>query len=223
MAMLGHDLRDPLQSIAMAARLLGKEAERDGLGASTGSRMGQRIQASSTRMARMIGQVLDMSRLQTGGGLDIHRSEVDLSALLDDLLDEMRLGHPGVNVVRQAPPQLLADVDGDRIAQVFTNLVSNARHHGAPGESIRVKLDRQGDEAVFEVSNVSPPIPAEVEAQLFNAFKRREQTNLRNRSGLGLGLYIAQAIVNAHGGQIHYTHVEPCVVFSVRFPLARAA
>jgi light-regulated signal transduction histidine kinase (bacteriophytochrome) len=223
MAMLGHDLRDPLQSIAMAARLLGKEAERDGVSSSTGSRMGQRIQASSTRMARMIGQVLDMSRLQNGGGVEIHRSEVDLSALLDDLLDEMRLGHPGVNVVRQAPPQLLAEVDGDRIAQVFTNLMSNARHHGAPGESIRVRLDRQDDHAVFEVSNVSPPIPAEVEAQLFNAFKRRDQANVRNRSGLGLGLYIARAIVEAHGGQIGYAHAEPCVVFSVRFPLERAA
>ena len=223
MAMLGHDLRDPLQSIAMAARLLGKEAEREGVVASTGSRMGQRIQASSTRMARMIGQVLDMSRLQTGGGVEIHRSEVDLRALLDDLLDEIRLAHPGVNVTRDAPDHLMAQVDGDRMAQVFTNLVSNARHHGAPGASIRVQLAAHGGQAVFEVSNVSPPIPADVEPQLFNAFKRRDHANPRNRSGLGLGLYIAHAIVDAHGGTIVYRYAEPCVVFSVRVPLAPAA
>lgn len=223
MAMLGHDLRDPLQSIAMAARLLGKEAERDGVVASTGSRMGQRIQASSTRMARMIGQVLDMSRLQTGGGVEIQRSEVDLRALLDDLLDEIRLAHPGVNVVRDAPDRLMAQVDGDRMAQVFTNLVGNARHHGAPGAAIRVQLGAQGNQVTFEVSNVSPPIPADVESQLFHAFKRRDQANPRNRSGLGLGLYIAQAIVEAHGGTIVYRYAEPCVVFSVRVPLTPAA
>lgn len=223
MAMLGHDLRDPLQSIAMAARLLGKEAEREGVVASTGSRMGQRIQASSTRMARMIGQVLDMSRLQTGGGVEIQRHEVDLTLLLDDLLDEMRLAHPGVNLTRDAPEHLMAQVDGDRMAQVFTNLVSNARHHGAPGASIRVQLAAQDGQAMFEVSNVSPPIPADVESQLFNAFKRRDHANPRNRSSLGLGLYIAHAIVQAHGGTIVYRYAEPCVVFSVRVPLAPAA
>ena len=223
MAMLGHDLRDPLQSIAMAARLLGKEAEREGVVASTGSRMGQRIQASSTRMARMIGQVLDMSRLQTGGGVEIQRGEVDLRTLLDDLLDEMRLAHPGVNVTREAPDRLMAQVDGDRMAQVFTNLVSNARHHGAPGAAIRVQLAAHDGQATFEVSNVSPPIPADVESQLFNAFKRRDHANPRNRSGLGLGLYIAHAIVEAHGGTIVYRYAEPCVVFSVQVPLAPAA
>lgn len=221
MAMLGHDLRDPLQSIAMAARLLGKEAEATGsIGTSTGGRMGQRIQASSTRMARMISQVLDMSRLQTVGGLEINRAPVDLTVLLDDLLDEMRTAHPGVQLIREAPDTLPAQVDGDRMAQVFSNLISNARHHGAPGEAIVVRLDQQDGEATLAVSNVSPPIAPDVEAQLFNAFKRREHNNPRNRSGLGLGLYIAQAIVSAHGGQIRYTHAEPFVVFSVRFPRA---
>ena len=220
MAMLGHDLRDPLQSIAMAARLLDKDAEREGArDPSTGRRMGQRIQASSTRMARMIAQVLDMSRLQHGGAVEIHRTEVDLVLLLDDLLDEMRTAHPGVNVVLQAPDTLVATVDGDRMAQVFTNLVSNARHHGAPGEALVVRLGSDGGQALLEVRNVSAPIPPEIEAQLFNAFKRREQANPRNKGGLGLGLYIARAIVAAHGGTIGYAYAAPFVVFSVRFPL----
>ena len=91
------------------------------------------------------------------------------------------------------------------------------------GASIRVQLAAHGGQAVFEVSNVSPPIPADVEPQLFNAFKRRDHANPRNRSGLGLGLYIAHAIVDAHGGTIVYRYAEPCVVFSVRVPLAPAA
>ena len=224
MAMLGHDLRDPLQSIAMAARLLGKDAESDGVrDPSTGRRMGQRIQASSTRMARMIAQVLDMSRLQNGGAMEIHRTEVDLVLLLDDLLDEMRTAHPGVHVVRQAPDSLVAWVDGDRMAQVFTNLVSNARHHGAPGEPLVVELGSHDGQATLAVRNVSAPIPPDIEAQLFNAFKRREQTNPRNKGGLGLGLYIAHAIVAAHGGTIVYAYAAPCVVFSVQFPLAPPA
>ena len=219
MAMLGHDLRDPLQSIAMAARVLGKHAELDGGNdTSTGSRMGMRIEASSNRMARLISQVLDMSRLQAGVGLSVQPAEVDLTMILDDLLDEMRFAHPGVRVVREAPRQLLARVDGDRLSQVFGNLISNARHHGAPGESIVVQLSADDGFVMLDVSNISPPIPHEQHAQLFTAFKRREVANPRNKSGLGLGLYIAHAIVQAHGGTIGYSYAEPYVTFSVRLP-----
>ena len=221
MAMLGHDLRDPLQSIAMAARVLGKQAELgDGHAASTGSRMGQRIQASSNRMARLISQVLDMSRLQTGSGLTMNFVDVDLTLMLDDLLDEMRTAHPGVHIVREAPRHLPAHVDGDRLMQVFSNLISNARHHGAPGESIVVQLASGDGHVTLDVSNVSPPIPGDQQSQLFAAFKRREVANPRNKNGLGLGLYIAHAIVEAHGGTVGYSYADPYVTFSVRLPLS---
>jgi light-regulated signal transduction histidine kinase (bacteriophytochrome) len=217
MAMLGHDLRDPLQSIAMAARVLGKQAERDG---ATGNRMGERIQASSNRMARLISQVLDMSRLQTGGGLTMNFAPTDLTAILDDLLDEMRTAHPGVKLTREGPDQLVCRIDGDRMAQVLSNLIGNARHHGAPGEPIVLRLWTEGDVVALDVSNVSPPIPSDQQSQLFAAFKRRDVVNPRNKNGLGLGLFIAHAIVAAHGGTIAYAYAEPYVTFGVRLPMA---
>ncbi|WP_077001842.1 ATP-binding protein [Variovorax sp. KK3] len=214
-AMLGHDLRDPLQSITMAARVL--EKSQTGAG-EVGSRMGQRIQSSSSRMARLIGQVLDASRLQTGLGLQIHLTDVDLSRLLEDLLDEAAIAYPGVRVSRELPKSLTVRADSDRMAQLFTNLVSNARHHGTAGEPVIVQLSNQGDDVVLEVSNSGPPIAPELVPHLFSAFKRQPDSGTRNKSGLGLGLYIAQAIALAHEGTIGYRYADPYVVFSARFP-----
>jgi signal transduction histidine kinase len=214
-AMLGHDLRDPLQSITAAARVL--EKSQDGTGA-VQSRLGQRIQSSSSRMARLIGHVLDASRLQTGLGLQLRFEDVDLTRLLEDLLDEAALAYPGVRMIRKLPKSLLVRADADRLAQLFTNLVSNARHHGTPGEPVIVQLSNRGDDVVFEVSNMGSPIAAELVPHLFAAFKQRPDSAPRNKGGLGLGLYIAQAIAGAHGGSIHYSYAEPYVIFSARFP-----
>ncbi|RYF72980.1 MAG: histidine kinase, partial [Comamonadaceae bacterium] len=220
LAMLGHDLRDPLQSISMAAKVL-ERSEGEGARTASGARLGQRIQSSSSRMARLIGQVLDASRLQTGMGLQLQATDVDLSVLLEDLLDEARVAHPGLTLVTELPPSLPAVADPDRVAQLFANLISNARHHGAPGEAVIVQLSQQGEEVSFEVSNSAPPIPQDLVPHLFNAFKRQTQPSSRNRSGLGLGLHIARAIASSHGGTLDYAYAEPYVVFSARFPVRR--
>lgn len=221
LAMLGHDLRDPLQSIAMAAKVLERGGGESAPGG-TGAKLGQRIQSSSSRMARLIGQVLDASRLQTGLGLQLQTAEVDLALLLEDLIDEARTAHPGLNLITEVPPVLLVRADADRVAQLFANLISNARHHGAPGEAVIVQLSLHGDEVSFEVSNSAPPIPDELLPHLFSAFKRQTQPGSRNRSGLGLGLHIARAIAQSHGGTLDYTYADPYVVFSARFPVRPA-
>ena len=214
LAMLGHDLRDPLQSIAMAAKALE-------LGASAaGTRMGQRIQSSSSRMSRLIGQVLDASMLQSAGGLQLQFVQVDLARVLEDMLDETRTAYPGLQLEQRLPESLWMDADADRMAQVFGNLVSNARHHGEPGEAVVVTLARQGDEVLFEVRNAAPPIAPELVPSLFSAFSRPQGPNPRNRGGLGLGLHIAEAVVQGHGGTIGYRYEAPQVVFSVRLPVA---
>ncbi|KQM68343.1 ATP-binding protein [Xylophilus sp. Leaf220] len=212
LAILGHDLRDPLHSISMAARVLEKSS-----GDSQG-RLGQRIQSSSSRMQRLVSQVLDMSRLQGGLGLGLNIVPTDLVALVNDLLDESLLAHPGSLFKRELPERLIAQVDPDRTAQVVTNLVSNARHHGGAGEPIVVRLSQEGDEVHLAVSNVGSPIPPELETVLFNPFKRQSLGNERNKSGLGLGLYIANEIVTAHRGSIGYSFDKPHVVFTVRLP-----
>ena len=214
LAMLGHDLRDPLQSISMAAKVLERSPTGD-----AGNRLGQRIQSSSSRMARLIGQVLDASRLQNGGGLQLQFVDVDVARVLDDLLDEARTAYPGVKLVHELPATLTARADADRIAQLFTNLIGNARHHGTAGEPVLVRLTQQEGMVRLEVRNSALPIADDLVPHLFSAFKRQTEANARNKGGLGLGLHIAQAIALGHGGTIAYAHDGQQVVFSVEWPI----
>ena len=211
LAMLGHDLRDPLQSISMAARVLEKGGQASD---APSARLGQRIQSSSSRMARLIAQVLDASRLQAQLGLQIRRMPVDLARLLEDLLDETIVAYPGVRLLKDIPVALHAEADPDRMAQLFGNLLSNARHHGLAGEPVTVRLLEEGAQVRFEVLNRAPPIAPELVADLFSAFKRAAQPNTRNKGGLGLGLHIAEAIAREHGGDIQYEYRDGQVCFS---------
>jgi light-regulated signal transduction histidine kinase (bacteriophytochrome) len=212
LAMLGHDLRGPLHSINMAATVLQH-------GGAAGT-MSSRIQASSTRMERLISQVLDMSRINGGLGLGLNRSEIDLVPVLQDLLDEVRTAHADLHINASMPATLKAQVDGDRLMQVVSNLVSNARHHGTHGEAIDVHLAEQDGQLTLEVRNVAPAIPDELLATLYSPLKHTSVGNVRNRGGLGLGLHIAQEIVLQHGGQIVYRYEDPQVVFAVTLPNA---
>jgi len=210
LAMLGHDLRDPLQSITMAASVLQHGGQ--------GHPLGQRIERSSGRMQRLISQVLDMSRLESGLGLALHLQPVNVSRMAEDLLDESRTAHPGVDYRAAIAADMTIEADPDRLAQVISNLLSNARHHGRAGEAVLLVLDRAGDDVVIEVRNHGAPIAEDLMPQLFNPFKRMALHNPANRTGMGLGLYIAANIVEGHGGAISYRYEAPHVVFSVKLP-----
>ncbi len=207
MGMLGHDLRDPLQTMTMVGRLLSREDPT--------SLMGQRIASSTGRMQRLITQVLDMSRLRSGNGLGISPAMCDLAALLRAWVDEARFAYPSVTIELDCPATLPARVDADRIAQVLSNLVSNARHHGVIGEPIRVALDTQDATLRLTVSNVAPPISAGLVDVMFEPLKRSSCQTLRNPGGLGLGLYIAREVARGHGGNLRYTHDGTHVVFTM--------
>ncbi|MBC5782162.1 GAF domain-containing protein [Ramlibacter sp. USB13] len=210
LAVLGHDLRNPLQTISMTSHLLERGVD--------AAKMGQRIQSATSRMQRLVGQVLDMSRLQAGLGLGFAFQPVDLRVLVDNLVDEAVMAYPGSTVERSLPPTLPADVDPDRFAQLLGNLLSNARHHGEAGKRVAVHLAQQGGEVLLSVRNVAAPIPEEAVAQLFTPYKRQSVGNARNKGGLGLGLYIAHEIARGHGGSLEYAYEAPDVVFTVRFP-----
>ncbi|MET0983668.1 MAG: ATP-binding protein [Telluria sp.] len=212
LAMLGHDLRDPLHSINMAGTLLERGNSQPTLG--------KRIQSSSNRMQRLIGQVLDMSRIDGGLGLGMTLEPLDLALLAEDLVDEMRLAYPTIRYDYANPGPTLVRADGGRMAQVLSNLLSNARHHGHVGTPIAVTLAASHGRANLEVANSGDPIPEDMVASLFNPFKRGSLHNPRNRSGMGLGLYIVATIVREHQGEIAYRHEDGQVVFSVRLPLA---
>ncbi len=211
LAMLGHDLRDPLHSINMAGMVLEKGSAQPTLG--------KRIQSSTSRMQRMITQVLDMSRIDGGLGLGVALEPVNLTALVEDLIDEARLAYPTIPFQLACDEQAMVSADSGRMGQVLSNLLSNARHHGEIGKPVRVCVRVDGKEAVVEVFNAGEPIPPELVATLFNPFKRASLHNPRNRTGMGLGLYIAQQIVREHHGEIAYRHNGSEVVFAVRLPL----
>jgi light-regulated signal transduction histidine kinase (bacteriophytochrome) len=224
LAMLGHDLRDPLHSINMAGMVLEKTD-----GGNKSGTLGRRIQSSSNRMQRMIGQVLDMSRIDRGLDLGVALEPVDLAALVADMVEEAQLAYPAIVYDLRIDEPAVVMADSGRLGQVLSNLLSNARHHGEPNQPIEIRLGRADGEAAIAIANASPPIPHEIESAMFNPFKRSSLNNPRNRTGMGLGLYIAQQIVREHGGEIAYRHEtggaggSGRVVFTVRLPLARQA
>lgn len=217
LAMLGHDLRDPLHSINMAGMVLERTGNAGGSGQPT---LGKRIRSSTNRMQRMIGQVLDMSRIDRGMGLGVSLEPVDVKALLEDLIDEARMAYPGIPIELVCGEAATVKADQGRLGQVLSNLLSNARHHGEPGKPVSVCLTTHDGHAVLDVANAGQPIPPELVATLFNPFKRASLNNPRNRTGMGLGLYIAQQIVREHSGEIAYRYEGDRVIFTLRLPLA---
>ena len=205
MAMLGHDLRDPLQSITMATAILKKGAP--------GTMVADRLAASSERMRRLITAVMDMSRIEAGIGLNIEKMRTDLAQLARDLIDEARIAYPNVQYEYLGPDQAWVHVDPDRVSQVLGNLLSNARHHGQPGSPIELILAVDPGRTTFAVRNTGAPIPREIESTMFRAFEGQGSSNRRNRTGLGLGLFIASQVVGGHGGRLEYLHEDGKVVF----------
>jgi signal transduction histidine kinase len=175
-----------------------------------------RIASSSHRMQRLISSVMDLSRIEAGVSLGIEPVSMDLARLVQDLLDEARTAYPSISFVYDGPDNAQVLADPDRISQVITNLLSNARHHGKPSQPIEVRLAPRDGAVTLEVRNVAPPIPEDVQANMFRAFAGKGAANRANRTGLGLGLFIADHIVRAHGGELGYAHSSPHVVFSLR-------
>lgn len=210
-AMLGHDLRDPLNTINMAASVLEQGGEPKVLG--------RRIRNSSTRMGRLVGQILDMSRINGGMGLGMAHARVDLGLVVEDIVDEARIASPLTNYVVHCAPGLFVSGDADRLTQVVGNLLSNARNHGDTAHPVGITLVREHDTAVLEIRNVGQAIAADLEQALFDPFKRVSLDNARNRGGMGLGLHIVRQIVLEHGGSISYRYEAPSVLFRVSLPL----
>lgn len=210
LAMLGHDLRDPLHAIQMAATILQRDERQQVLA--------RRIQSSGARMQRLISQVSELSLLRTSAAMQLKLCRVDLAALIIDLVDESRTTHASIEHLLDLPASCMVVLDADRIAQVISNLVSNALHHGACMRPLQVSLARRENSVVISVSNESAPISALAAGSMFDPFKISGLHNARNPGGMGLGLYIVQEIVKAHRGTITYHYDAPHVVFSVMLP-----
>jgi signal transduction histidine kinase len=211
-AVLGHDLRNPLSSIVMSAGFLLALPQEP-----RQQTVLERIQGSGERMSRMIDDILDFARGRLGGGMTLTVEPVEVDALVAQVVDEVASGRPD-RAVRFAPSGAgTVSLDRSRVAQMLSNLVSNAVEHGAPGEPVEVSATAAADRVVLAVANRGEPIPPEVVARLFEPYVRPERKG--PRPGLGLGLYIAAEIARAHGGTIRAeSSVEAGTVFTVELP-----
>jgi signal transduction histidine kinase len=192
---LGHDLRNPLSGVTTAARLLVRRAESEKV-----AKPATRILSSAERMARMIDQLLDFTRIRLGQGLPLERTRVDLVEICRMAIDELET--PASTIALQSAGDLVGQWDGDRLAQMISNLIGNALVHGASGGPVAVRLDGRGSEVVVEVSNAGVVAP-DVLPMMFQPMRSGLESHRPARSsGLGLGLFISREIVVAHAGLI---------------------
>ncbi|HEX5749889.1 MAG TPA: ATP-binding protein [Archangium sp.] len=199
---LGHDLRNPLNAISASAFLLERTED-----LSDGAvRAVERIRKSAGRMARMLNDILDFARSSMGGGLPVLREWVNLHDIARGALEELQVTHPGRRLELEVRGDGWGWWDADRLAQVVGNLLSNALHHGRPDTPVRVEVREAGSEVLLSVHNEGEPIPAELQATLFQPFRRGTTGKAATRS-VGLGLYIVRQVAHAHGGEVEVRSV----------------
>jgi sigma-B regulation protein RsbU (phosphoserine phosphatase) len=211
-AVLGHDLRNPLASIAAGARLMLKaKTPEDAL------RLEAMMQSSVGRMAKMIDSVMDLARGRLGGGITLSKSITGIEPVLDQVVAELAAAYPDRGIETQFEVETPVFCDPARVAQLFSNLLGNAISHGAPDQSVRVGATAKNGSFELFVANSGAPIPAEARKRLFQPFYRGPAHG--PSEGLGLGLYIAAEIAKAHGGRIEVDSSEMETRFTFRMPL----
>ncbi len=200
LGIVAHDLRGPLNSIALWHQVLERQIQKHGMDLQTRSQEPLRaISSACRRMNRLIQDLLDVARVEAGQ-LSLNTSPQTPASLLREAIDSAGPQATGIQLHLEAPemaPSVLAD--RDRILQVFSNLLGNALKFTPAGGQIWVGARVEGEQVRFHVRDTGPGIPAE---SLANIFDRFWQANRADRRGAGLGLSIAKGIVEAHGGKL---------------------
>jgi signal transduction histidine kinase len=208
-AILGHDLRNPVGAITNAAQLLMRIPDQDRV-----KRLAHIIQDSSYRIRNLIENILDFAKGQMGGGIDLNvGTGDDLESKLDQVVSELMLINPTIVINKDFYSCGCFACDSSRIAQLLSNLLSNAITHGDSGSPVWVIAKSEGGTLILSVANSGSKIPAEKLATLFKPFFRGE--NNSSKQGLGLGLYIAQTIAQAHGGILEASSTDEETVFTL--------
>ena len=212
-AVLGHDLRNPLAAIAMGATLLRRKAA-DPAAVLTAA---ERIQRSAARMSGLINDVLDFARGRLGSGIGVELAETTtLGLALEGVTAELREVHPERTIVSDIAVDGPVRCDLERIQQLLSNLLGNALSHGVEGSPVQVRAWLDGPDVVIEVHNEGEPIPPDRLVKVFEPFWRRSAS----REGLGLGLYICSQIARSHGGNLAVrSAAEQGTTFVTRLPI----
>lgn len=211
-AVLGHDLRNPLGAISSGVTLLEKTPLNE-----RGASLVAMMQKCTGRMAELIDNVLDFARGRLGAGIRLNiRKDTRLEPVLNQVVSELRISWPDRAISIDYDLRHPVDCDVSRIAQLFSNLLANALTHGAPDQPVRVSA--KSGEGAFElfVANGGQPIPDANMARLFQPFVRGD--GLMTSQGLGLGLYIASEIARAHGGALTATSTPEETRFTLQIP-----
>jgi signal transduction histidine kinase len=212
-AILGHDLRNPIGAILNSAQLLLRTAPDDRT-----VRIANIIQDASYRVKALIENMLDFARGRMGEGIILSISpDEDLEKILTQVVTELGLIWPESNIEIHFDLNQPVSCDGKRIAQLFGNLLSNALTHGKRGTPVLVQARCENGEFRLSVTNIGEKISDKAMSKLFHPFSRGEVKP--NQDGLGLGLYIASEIAAAHGGKIDVVSTPEQTRFTFRMPL----
>jgi sigma-B regulation protein RsbU (phosphoserine phosphatase) len=214
-AVLGHDLRNPLAAISAGARILQRSGA---LKEHQELRVLDMINTTVTRMSDLIDNVLDFARGRLGGGITLSRdARRPLEPVLEQVVNELRTAWPQRVIETSFAINEPVNCDRTRVGQLVSNLVGNALTHGATDQPVRVGATTKDQQLKLWVANAGEPIPPAAMARLFEPFFRGDIRD--SRQGLGLGLHIASQIAQAHGGRIDVTSTAEETRFVFTMPL----
>jgi signal transduction histidine kinase len=211
-AVLGHDLRNPLASVGAIAEILALREEE------AVAKYGRRLRASTQRMSRLISDVLDFARARLGSGMGLRMEPVaDLPGKLRHVVAELQDAHPASDVIELYSVGAAVECDLGRIQQLLSNLLGNALAYGGPSRPIVVDVSLDQGWLVIAVANGGEPIPPESMEGIFKPFWRPAHSD--PGGGLGLGLHICSQIVKAHGGTLEVSSSrDQGTCFTARLP-----
>ena len=221
LAILSHDLRNPLACIRMAAQLALRKP-RDDEGRNDALSM---IEENAVAANRLIGDLIDFASEGLGSEMPLKRELVDLGSVCREVMEGCRVAHPGRRMELRIGEDVVGDWDGGRLRQVVSNLLGNAIQHGSAEGLIKLSVVSEGGVVALSVWNEGEVIPVEMRRKIFDPMVRgvsADGATRRVAGSVGLGLYIVRQILNAHGGTIEVDSMEEKgTTFFVRLPRGR--
>ena len=212
LAILGHDLRNPLAGLASGISLLERRSDPD----KTASIVEQ-MRSSVARMNELIGNIMDFARVRLGDGIGLElEMHADLGAQLAQVAEEIALVSPDAQCEFTDQSDRPVRCDDSRIQQVLSNLLANAVTHGDLSQPIRIVFATQAERFTLEIANGGGAMSQDARENLFQPFFRGKPEE--SKQGLGMGLYIVSEIVSAHGGTIDVVSTDEETRFTVSVP-----
>lgn len=214
LAILGHDLRNPLGAIAMSTTFLLET----GGSPSEQADLIRGIDKASRRMSRLVSDLLDLALTRLGDSMPISRAPADVGTVIREVVAEVCASYPNARIESHLSGKLSGDWDAARLAQAFANLLGNAVQHGDAAAPISIDAHGEANAVIVAIHNAGPAIPAAKLGRIFDGLKREASQN-RDRRHLGLGLFIVDKIVEAHEGTIEvHSTAESGTTFTIHLP-----